>query len=129
MSVPKRLDYQCAKLPRGEERNRLKEWILHTEFEEFAIPRPDVSLFLDVPFAFTAKKLTETREGEDRAYLQGQKDIHEASLDLQRAVREVYLDAAAEGDDIQVVDCSTEEGAMASPEVIFERIMAYVNLL
>jgi dTMP kinase len=86
-------------------------------------------LFLDVPFAFTAKKLTETREGDDRAYLQGQKDIHEASLDLQRAVREVYLDSAAEGDDIQVVDCSTEEGAMASPEVIFERIMAYVNLL
>ena len=123
------IGYQCAKLPRGEERNRLKEWILHTEFEEFAIPRPDVSLFLDVPFAFTAKKLTETREGDDRAYLQGQKDIHEASLDLQRAVREVYLDAAAEGDDIQVVDCSTEEGAMASPEVIFERIMAYVNLL
>lgn len=123
------ISYQCAKLPRGEARNTLKNWILHTEFEEFGIPRPDLSLFLDVPFAFTAKKLTETREGDDRAYLQGQKDIHEASLDLQRAVREVYLDAAAEGDDIQVVDCSTAEGAMASPEVIFERIMSFVNKL
>jgi dTMP kinase len=121
--------YQCAKVASEEERKALTEWILKTEFEEFSIPRPTLSLFLDVPFAFTAKKLTETREGDDRAYLQGQKDIHEASLDLQRAVREVYLDAAAEGDDIQVVDCSTEEGAMASPEVIFERIMAYVNLL
>lgn len=123
------IGYQCAKMPRGEARNMLKRWILHTEFEEFGIPRPDLSLFLDVPFAFTEKKLSETREGDDRAYLQGQKDIHEASLDLQRAVREVYLDAAAEGDDIKVVDCSTQEGAMASPEVIFERIMAYVNLL
>lgn len=123
------IGYQCAKLPCGEERNRLKEWILHTEFEEFAIPRPDLSLFLDVPFAFTEKKLSETREGDDRAYLQGQKDIHEASLDLQRAVREVYLDAASEGSDIQVVDCSTAEGAMASPEVIFERIMSFVNAM
>ena len=123
------IGYQCAKLPRGEARNMLKDWILHTEYEEFAIPRPDLSLFLDVPFAFTEKKLSETREGDDRAYLQGGKDIHEASLDLQRSVREVYIDSAEQGDDIKVVDCSTAEGAMASPEEIFERIMRHVELL
>ena len=123
------IGYQCAKLPRGEARNMLKDWILHTEYEEFAIPRPDLSLFLDVPFAFTAKKLSETREGDDRAYLQGGKDIHEASLDLQRSVREVYIDSAEQGDDIKVVDCSTAVGAMASPEEIFERIMRHVELL
>jgi dTMP kinase len=121
--------YQCAKFKSEEERVALQEWIMRTEYEEFAIPQPDLSIFLDVPFAFTEKKLTETREGDDRAYLQGQKDIHEASLDLQRAVREVYLDSAVEDGDIKVVDCSTEDGAMASPEVIFERIMSYVNLL
>jgi dTMP kinase len=123
------IGYQCAKLPRGEARNMLKDWILHTEYEEFGIPRPDLSLFLDVPFAFTEKKLSETREGDDRAYLQGGKDIHEASLDLQRSVREVYIDSAEQGDDIKVVDCSTAEGAMASPEEIFERIMRHVELL
>ena len=123
------IGYQCAKLPRGEARNMLKDWILHTEYEEFAIPRPDLSLFLDVPFAFTEKKLSETREGDDRAYLQGGKDIHEASLDLQRSVREVYIDSSLQGDDIKVVDCSTAEGAMASPEEIFERIMRHVELL
>ncbi|MBQ8204426.1 MAG: dTMP kinase [Alistipes sp.] len=123
------IGYQCAKIADAEERTRLREWILKTEFEEFAIPRPDLSLFLDVPFEFTAKKLTETREGDDRAYLNGSKDIHEASLDLQRRVREVYIDAAQQGNDIEVVDCSTEEGAMASPEVIFERIMHYVERL
>lgn len=123
------IGYQCAKIAYTEERTRLREWILKTEFEEFAIPRPDLSLFLDVPFEFTAKKLTETREGDDRAYLNGSKDIHEASLDLQRRVREVYIDAAQQGNDIEVVDCSTAEGAMASPEVIFERIMHYVERL
>lgn len=123
------IGYQCAKLPRGEARNMLKDWILHTEYEEFAIPRPDLSLFLDVPFAFTEKKLSESREGDDRAYLQGGKDIHEASLDLQRSVREVYINSAEQGDDIKVVDCSTAEGAMASPEEIFERIMRHVELL
>ena len=120
------IGYQCAKLTAGDERNALRDWILRTEFEQFAIPRPDLSLFLDVPFSFTERKLTEQREGDDRSYLNGQKDIHEASLDLQRRVREVYLETAAVGDDLKVVDCSTEEGAMASPEQIFERIMDHL---
>ena len=121
------IGYQCAKIADSAERNTLREWILHTEFEEFGIPKPDLSLFLDVPFAFTERKLTEVREVEDREYLQGGKDIHEASLDLQRRVREVYLESATLDDDLKVVDCSTEEGSMASPEVIFERIMEHLS--
>lgn len=120
------IGYQCAKIADGAERNTLREWILHTEFEEFGIPKPDLSLFLDVPFAFTERKLTEVREGEDREYLQGGKDIHEASLDLQRRVREVYLESAALNEDLKVVNCSTNEGGMASPDTIFERIMERV---
>ncbi|MBP3548435.1 MAG: dTMP kinase [Alistipes sp.] len=123
------IGYQCAKIADRAERNRLREWILHTEYKEFGIPRPDLSLFLDVPFSFTERKLTETREGDDRSYLQGGKDIHEASLDLQRRVREVYLDAAEDYDDISVVDCSTSDGAMATPEEIYRRIMHFVEPL
>lgn len=123
------IGYQCAKMPKGDERRALRDWILRTEFEEFDIPRPDLSLFLDVPFSFTTKKLTETREGDDRAYLNGGKDIHESSLDLQRRVREVYLECAEECGDLKVVDCSTDDGAMASPETIYERIMEYVNAI
>jgi dTMP kinase len=118
------IGYQCAKLATEEQRAKLKQWILDTEYGYYNIPRPDLSLFLDVPFAFTERKLTEVREGDDREYLKGGKDIHEASLDLQRRVREVYLESAAASDDLKVVDCSTTEGAMASPEVIFERITA-----
>ena len=120
------IGYQCAKITDIDARVKLREWILHTEFEEFAIPKPDLSLFLDVPFAFTERKLTEVREGEDREYLQGGKDIHEASLDLQRRVREVYLESAALSEDLHVVNCSNEEGGMALPEEIFERIMEFV---
>ena len=121
--------YQCAKIESDDERKRLSDWILQTEFEEFAIPRPTLSLFLDVPFEFTAAKLTSQREGADRDYLGGAKDIHEQSLDLQRRVREVYLAAAEVDENFGVVDCSTAEGAMASPEEIFERVKAQVEPL
>ncbi len=116
------IGYQCAKVESPEERERLAEWIYKTEFEEFAIPRPTLSLFLDVPFGFTEAKLTSQREGADREYLGGAQDIHEKSLDLQRRVREVYLEAARKENDFKVVDCSNAEGTMASPEEIFERV-------
>lgn len=118
--------YQCAKVESREERKRLKEWIVRTEFEEFKIPRPTLSLFLDVPFGFTKAKLTAAREGADREYLGGAQDIHEKSLELQRRVREVYLEAAREDEDFSVVDCSTEEGTMASPEQIFSRLWSHI---
>ncbi len=121
--------YQCAKVASEEERKALTEWILKTEFEEFSIPRPTLSLFLDVPFAFTEAKLTAAREGADRDYLGGAQDIHEQSLDLQRRVREVYLAAAERDENFRVVDCSSEEGGMASPEEIFERVKEIVKPL
>lgn len=116
--------FQCAKLPAGEERDRLADWIVNLEFGHNALPRPDLSLFLDVPFAFTERKLSEAREGDDRDYLQGGQDIHEASLQLQQDVRSVYLASAAKDPSLRVVDCSDASGTMESPEGIFAKIRA-----
>lgn len=120
------IGYQCAKIADSEGQQRLKEWILQTEYGYYNIPRPDLSIFLDVPFSFTAKSLTEQRTGDDRAYLNGQSDIHESSLDLQQQVRRVYLEASETDDTLKVVDCSNCEGGMDSPEGIFARIEALV---
>lgn len=119
--------FQCAKLPAGERQEELRRWILDLEFGYYGIPRPDVSLFLDVPFAFTEKKLSEVREGDDRKYLKGERDIHEASLDLQRRVREVYRAAAAADDRLRIIDCSDARGGMDSPDAIFVRIRTEIE--
>ena len=116
------IGYQCGKLKSPEERERLTQWILNLEYEYYRIPRPDLSLFLDVPFAFTERKLTQAREGEDRQYLQGEKDIHEESHDLQQQVRQVYLTAAQSDPTLRVISCNDEQGEMASPEEIFRRV-------
>ena len=123
------IGYQCAKLATEEQRAKLKQWILDTEYGYYNIPRPDLSLFLDVPFAFTAKSLTEQRSGDDRAYLNGEKDIHESSLDLQQMVRNVYLEAAKSDEALQVIDCSNADGGMDTPEGIFSRIESVVTPL
>jgi len=113
--------YQCAKLP-PDRRQALKEWILELEYGRNALPRPDLNLFLDVPFEFTRARLTHKRHGDDRDYLQGGSDIHETSLELQRTVRDIYLDAARTDPTLRIIDCSDNKGNMASPEAAFVRI-------
>ena len=120
------IGYQCAKIADKEARLRLNDWILNLEYEVNKIPRPDVSLFLDVPFSFTKSRLTEQREGDDRSYLNGATDIHEQSLSLQERVREVYIESSERDSELLVVDCSNEVGAMASPDEIFSRIEATI---
>ncbi|MFI3263130.1 MAG: dTMP kinase [Rikenellaceae bacterium] len=119
--------YQCAKVKDVEGRKVLYDWILNLEYEFNKIVKPDTTIFLDVPFKFTEKKLTEERTGEDRDYLQGKKDIHEASLDFQQFVREVYLDASQKDENLKVIDCSDAEGGMLLPNEIFEKIKSVVK--
>ena len=115
--------FQCAKLTGWEDKHDLRKWIYHLEFEYHHIPKPDISLFLDVPFDFTARKLTSERIGDDREYLKGRKDIHEASLQFQQDVRKVYLWQVESEPDFHLIDCRDETGDMLKPEVIFEKIM------
>lgn len=115
--------YQCAKINDPKEKVKLRDWIFDTEYNKYNIVKPDVSLFLNVPFKFTEKKLTEVREGDDRDYLQGARDIHEESLTLQQCVREVYLSEARLDDkSLIVIDCASESGEMLAPEQIYKKI-------
>lgn len=114
--------YQCAKLDSKDEVMKLRDWILKLEFEHFGIPRPDINIFLDVPFRFTEEKLKDNRQGEDRSYLMGSADIHESSLDFQQRVREVYLDVASGDESLQVIKCYNSENEMLKPDDIFRLI-------
>jgi dTMP kinase len=115
--------YQCAKLQEKNSREELMKWILSLEFNHFGIPKPDLNIFLNVPFSFTEKKLLNTRTGEDRTYLNGTKDIHEESLIFQKNVRDIYLKVSKSDDRLAVVDCSSSTGSMLSPEQIFNLIV------
>jgi dTMP kinase len=114
--------YQCAKLPEVQAQDRLMQWILALEFDHFSIPRPDLNIFLDVPFAFTEKKLSDARTGEDRNYLNGSRDVHEESLDFQKMVRDIYLRVSQSDNSLAVVNCISSEATMLPPYEIFKII-------
>jgi dTMP kinase len=115
--------YQCAKLKNEPEKDKLMRWILSLEFNHFAIPRPDLNIFLDVPFTFTEKNLSKTRTGNDRNYLNGTKDIHEESVIFQKMVRDIYLRVSRSDDRLAVIDCSNSKGDMLPSSEIFDLII------
>lgn len=114
--------YQCAKLNTEEESEELRKWIIDTEYGQFGLPYPDLNIFLDVPIDFVEKSLNNQRNGDDRAYLEGQQDIHEADLGFQKKVREMYRRQASLDPSFIVVDCSDENGRMLPPDVIFNKV-------
>jgi dTMP kinase len=119
--------FQCAKLNRSEEKQQLRDWILRFEYEHNQLPKPDINLYLNVPFEFTKKQLNKERDGDDRAYLKGERDIHEENLDFQEKVRQVYLNLHSFVSDLELIDCIDNKGQMRSAEAISEQIVKHIE--
>ncbi len=120
--------FQCAKLDDFREQKKLADWIMELEFTEHRLPVPDMNIFLDVPFDFTKKRLSEQRNGEDRQYLNGRKDIHENDLSFQELVRGVYHSICSGFGDLTIVNCANEQGEMQPPGAIFEQLLNVTGL-
>lgn len=119
--------YQCAKMEDAGERKELRQWIFDTEYKEFGLPVPDLNIFLDVPIGFVEQKLESTRKGDDRDYLEGKSDIHEADIEFQKKVRHVYAMQCEIDPDFIRIDCSGADGKMLPPETIFSSILATID--
>ncbi|PSL35431.1 dTMP kinase [Chitinophaga ginsengisoli] len=115
--------FQCAKLHTEKEKKELREWINMFEYEYNRIPQPDLSVYLDVPFSFTEKALTERRSGEDRKYLNGKDDIHEKDFSLQLAVKQEYEVLADTDPSVTKIICYDGDGKMKSVEEIHAAII------
>ncbi|MDE6634704.1 MAG: thymidylate kinase, partial [Bacteroidaceae bacterium] len=119
--------YQCAKLTDREEANTLRDWIFNTEYGPFGLPVPDLNIFLDVPIEFVESKLKGCRGGNDRDYLNGAQDIHEADIEFQKRVREIYRGQCGLEPKFIRIDCSDDYGMMLPPDSIFSKIRTAVD--
>ena len=120
--------FQCAKLKDRAEQEKLRNWILELEYSYHKIPKPEVNILLDVPFSFTASKLSGERKGNGREYLKGLRDIHEEDLEFQRRVRDTYLWQAQKCSDLKLISCVSAGGGILPPESIFLKILQAANL-
>ena len=119
--------YQCAKLNDADEAAALRDWIFETEYGNFELPKPDLNIFLDVPISFVESKLKSQRGGADRDYLEGAQAIHEADIEFQKRVRDIYRQQCEIDPKFIRIDCSDDYGQMLPPDEIFAKVKAVVD--
>jgi dTMP kinase len=120
--------FQCAKLKDASEKQYLRDWINEFEYGYNKIPKPDFSIYLDVPFEFVERSLEERRKSKDRAYLNDKDDIHEKDYSLQRAVQQEYETLCTLDDTIHKINCTDSADQMRSIESIHKEIIGMINV-
>ena len=104
----------------GEKQAAFLKWLYEFEYDKLGLPRPDLTIYLDVPTEFT-DKLMRTREQATNTHA----DIHEQDLDYLATCRRTGKAAAAYYG-WTVIEC-VRDGKMRSIEDIHEEIYRHVR--
>ena len=110
--------HQASKLP-PEEQASFLQWLYDFEYGKLGLPRPDLTVYLDVPTAYT-EKLLRHREADTNTHA----DIHEQDLTYLAACRETGKAAAAYYG-WNVIEC-VRDGNLRTKEDIHQEIYRLV---
>ena len=111
--------HQASKVPEAE-RTEYLHWLYDFEYDKLGLPRPDLTIYLDVPTDFTEKMM---RKREQDCGTQA--DIHEKDTAYLATCRQTGR-AAAEYYGWTVIHC-VKDGAMRSIEDIHAEIYSHVK--
>lgn len=115
--VESNMGHQGGKLFDKEERLKLYESLANLEYGFLELPKPDLTIFLYVPY----KKVAELRAGRHEAA-----DQHEASVIHIRNAEHAYLELA-ELHNYKKVDCLDKKGKLRDIEDINEEVYQSVK--
>ena len=115
--VGSNMAYQAAKLKKKSERTKFLTWLEDLEYERFQLPRPDLTIFLDMPPAISAILRRE----------RGREDIHENDADYMAKIYTTYKEIALKFG-WKVVDCADKNIARSTMD-IHENVLALVEEL
>ncbi|MBI4653353.1 dTMP kinase [Candidatus Kuenenbacteria bacterium] len=104
--------HQTGKLKTKNEKQKFLKWLDKLEFELFKIPKPDLVLFLNVPYKIS-QKLIEKRGNK--------KDIHESNFSHLIAAQKQSLELVKKINNWIEIDC-VENNKILPKEIISEKI-------
>ena len=111
--------HQASKEP-VEKQGEFLKWLYEFEYDKLGLPRPDLTIYLDVPTDFT-ERMMRRREADTNTTA----DIHEQDLDYLATCRRTGK-AAAAFYGWTVIDC-VRDGKMRTIEDIHEEIYSHVH--
>jgi dTMP kinase len=121
--VGSNLAHQSAKLE-GDARLALIEWIEKVEFEVFALPRPTLTILIDMSSQMS-RELVSRKAARD--YTSQEADLQESDLPYLEKVRRCYLALSHSRLDWRTVHGLNDNGALKSIDEVGDEILAVVK--
>ena len=121
--VGSNLAHQYAKLE-GEARIALIEWIEKVEFEVFALPRPTLTILIDMSSQMS-RELVSRKAARD--YTTQEADLQESDLPYLEKVRRCYLALSHSRLDWRTVHGLNDDGELKSIDEVCGEILAVVK--
>ncbi len=104
--VGSNMAYQAAKLNKKTERTKFFAWLDELEYKHFGLPRPDLTIFLDMPPEISAILRRQ----------RGREDIHESDAAFMKKAYEIYREIAAKYN-WKVVNCADVNFARSTTDI------------
>ena len=121
--VGSNLAHQCAKLD-GTERHALIEWIEKVEFGVFGLPRPNLTVLIDMSSQMS-RELVSRKAARD--YTTQEADLQESDLPYLERVRRCYLALSHSRLDWRTVHGLKDDGSLRTIECVAEEILGLVR--
>lgn len=116
--------YQGSRVKTEQEGIEYLQWVQDLEYSRFGIPKPDCTLFLNVPASVTFEKVKARTDND----VQLKRDIHEESYDIQFNAYSFGL-LCCKLFDWKIIDCIREGGMMPVDELSDILLEFVINLL
>src|SRR6056297_1670142 len=120
--VPSNMLHQGARFIDADERGEFFSWVEHVEHEMYGLPRPSLTIYLDVPPDDTHKLLEYVEEiGGTVTNPTDHEGVHQAKVaDCARHLSTMYLPWVN-------VNCVTDDGSLRSREDLHEEVYQTVK--
>jgi len=118
--------HQGGKIEKTSERKKFLEWLDKMEYEVFGIPRPDLVIYLDVPFEVSKEWLKKKVTQRSKKYLKGKKDVAEDNLLHLQASRNSALYLEKNNKNWEKVTCCKGMVCML-PEEVHKQVLDLVK--
>lgn len=126
--VASNVAYQCARLFSKQERQRLTKWIAQLEYGFFGLPRPDLTVYLDITIDAARESISQRKPKIPAVDASG--DIYEQDTEYLKRCNQVYRTLAKESFSSPwlIVPGVSSEGTRKDPSELCDIIWSAIEV-
>ncbi len=118
--------HQGGKISSPRKRKKFLKWLDVMEHDVFKIPRPDLVIYLDVPYEVSREWLQKKVARRSKTYLKGRRDVAEDNLIHLRNSRASALNLERTSRNWRKISCCKGKVCML-PEEVHEHVFKFVK--